>query len=247
MAVSPEGAFVGVPRDDTTQVDGGAVYHFDLPPVRGGHKCYKAKGAKLDGVERDVVDAVAAATLVLGKTTGVCNDAARDGLAHADADAHATCYRAKAAKGSPKFGGATIEYIDQIGRRETTLKKLAEMCFPASVEGSPVSAIVDRYTCYKTKRVKGAPKFLRQSMSIADSLEDKDTEFVKPDLFCLASTVDAVPPGSADDHLACYKARDAKGEPKFVGTSVAASDELVAQTAALIKPSRVCLPATLVP
>jgi len=246
VTIGPSGAFVASIRDDTAQVDGGAVYRFDMPPLRGAQKCYRAKGGKPAAQESDVVDPFGALTLKPSGTRGFCSAVARESFGAVDGDAHLVCYTAKSVTGSPPFVERTIKYGDSFGVREMVLRKPAELCIPAAVDGGSTSTLIDGYTCYKAKPPSGAPRFVRAVSRFTDAFEDKDLETVKPDTFCTASSIDGVPAGAPDDHLACYRIRDAKGEPKFPGTQVAAIDDLLSQTIDVSKASRVCVPARII-
>jgi len=244
VAVTATRAFAAASRDDTVQVDAGAVYAFEVPPVRGALKCYGASGQKAGAPAVAVTDAFSAYAMTATVPASYCTATARENFLDADVDRHAVCYKAKAADAAPAFTPQVIEYADTHGRRSVVVQKPTTLCMPAST-GAPASPLIDPYTCYRMKAAPGAERFLSRKWHLTDDLEEKDFETLKPDAFCSSAALDGNPPGSAADHLACYRVRQSRGQLKFAGATIATDDDLAAQTLALKKVTTLCFPATL--
>ena len=75
------------------------------------------------------------------------------------------------------------------------------------------------------KTAKGTPKFESRMVRLVDDLEDRNT--LVESVASLCNPADKNGEGIADPtaHLACYKIKDVKGQPKFVARDVVTSDQ----------------------
>ncbi len=110
-------------------------------------------------------------------------DAARD---------HFLCYKAKSAKGEPKFERLDVDLDDQFGATTKTVKKPKFLCTPVAKDGEPVIDPASHLVCYEVKRLRGQPKFQKRDVLVFNQFEDEVEGRIltvkKPRILCVPST-----------------------------------------------------------
>jgi hypothetical protein len=102
--------------------------------------------------------------------------------------------------------------------------------------------LVDHFSCYKVKRSRGAPKFVKQlGVSVVDQLESVSLDVVKPARLCVPANKNDEDP-TAPTHpqaLLCYKTRSRIG---YDGRVVDTLNQFGPDTMELIHRRELCVP-----
>jgi hypothetical protein len=106
------------------------------------------------------------------------------------------------------------------------LAQAAGVGFPGGThgDGGPGAAVaqtappLDRFQCYKTRSVSGAPRFVKvEGVALTDALRSSTVTVVKEQGLCNPASLDDGDPTAPThvEHLQWYKIKRAAGEPKF--------------------------------
>jgi hypothetical protein len=160
------------------------------------------------------------------------------------------CYGERAVKGSAKFVPvSSVHVVDDFRDVLIALKKPRALCAPLV----PANDGATHLAQYATKPLKKQPKFVKQTgVSMANALGTVLLDVTKPDTLLAVAAVDAAaapsPPNldqvGVDDYQ-CYKAKMAKGAPKFPRNLEVTIADALTDTASrfLVKKPRVlCAP-----
>ncbi len=124
---------------------------------------------------------------------------------------------------------------------------------PTSVETTTTTTIVttttttlpvalDDVRCYPAKTAKGTPKPAPRTVRLVDDLEDESTVVEAVASLCNPAGRDGDGIDDPTAQLACYKMKDAKGQPKFAGRDVVTSDPLGDLALRLAGAATLCVP-----
>lgn len=157
------------------------------------------------------------------------------------------CYKAPLAPGAPKFTPTRKTLEDRFGTLVVDVKGIATLCNPSETAARPsVHAVGYRIAPAKSP---AQAKFVKSDLTAIDRFGTHPLTVVKPmELRAPSATVlEAGGTGLVDtagvDHFECYKAKPAKGAPKFVVTaSFAVTDTFVTRSYTLGKITRFCTP-----
>jgi cysteine-rich repeat protein len=171
-----------------------------------------------------------------------CDDggvAAGDGCdATCQVEACYTCDLAEPSNCTPDNGAACDD-----GLACTT-----DQCSAGSCVGnwSPVACALDPYKAYKAKTARKTTKFPGDEVTLADVLESKVTNVIKPALFADAVDVEGAGVNAPEVALECYKIKDSKNvvQPKFSGASVQVTNAFGVFDLELVKATTLCVPAS---
>jgi hypothetical protein len=99
----------------------------------------------------------------------------------------------------------------------------------------------DHYKCYKVSAV--APPFQPRTVTLVDQFETKTTLVRRP--YAICNPVDKNGSGMSDPtaHLACYRIKDAAGQPPFAKRNVLMSNQFGDQGLTVRRARTLCLPA----
>jgi hypothetical protein len=160
------------------------------------------------------------------------------------------CWGDRAVKGSPKFVPVpSVHVVDDFRDVLVTLKKRRALCAPLVPAND-----ADTYLAqYATKAVKDQPKFVKQTgLEVVNDLGTVKLDVTKPDSVLVPAATSLAaplpPPSLAKinvDAYQCYKAKIAKGAPKFPRTlEITAVDPLTNAASRLLvkKPHLLCAP-----
>ena len=238
---------VGAPQAETGAINSGAVYLFSPPVTQDdAQRCYKAKTVRdtprFQKLDVTLTDEFESKATTLKRPAFLCDATSRDDRVVEDPSAGMTCYKIKDVKGQPKFEREEILTVNAYGVGQLTLRKPSELCVPSGRDGAPIPGS-DAYKCYKGKTSRGWPiRFAQRDELLADEFETKLTTVKKPYLYCAPVDVNGGGTLVPENALACYKGRDAKGEPKFAGANVQSLDEFGQLELQLVKGQLVCVP-----
>jgi hypothetical protein len=107
---------------------------------------------------------------------------------------------------------------------------------------STLPAALDDVRCYPAKTARGTPKLTPRTVRLVDELEDKSTVVEAVSSLCNPAGRDGDGIGDPTAQLACYKIKDAKGQPKFAGRDVLTSDQLGDLALRLAPATTLCVP-----
>ena len=158
------------------------------------------------------------------------------------------CYKAKTAKGAPRFAARGVALAGTFENGPATVSKPAALCNPVDLAGA---GIADAATHLETYKLRPAVKATKQKgLTVTDALGTRVLDAVKLDRLRLPSAKGLegpVPPLAEPpiDAYECYKAKVSKGTPKLPkGTQVTLSDQFeAARSFDVKKPTRLCGPA----
>ena len=177
--------------DDAVGLDAGMVYRLSAPAPVSRSKCYKTKATpKLPSTNHTLADAIETKVTVVQGVAGTCGPASQSGTPIADAGAYLTCRKIKDAAGQPKLVAQDLQLLGALGLERLTLKKARSLCLASGRDGSLISASLDHYKCYQAKTTKGAPKFVKRTIALADEIESKNVSVAKPVAVCVPVAVD---------------------------------------------------------
>jgi hypothetical protein len=179
-----------------------------------------------------------------------------EGLAAPD---HYLCYRTTLAKAQPKLPkGTTTQLDDRFGGPQTfDVTKITAICNPVNLDSSGIAHPDVHQDGFAIRAHKGDPKFIKSEQVTLDAFAQRTLTITAPVglLDVTPKVLGNTPPAafSSDptsdptvNRFKCYKARLAKGSPKFVPPpSPTAIDEFFASGQQLVvkKVTKLCEPA----
>jgi hypothetical protein len=178
----------------------GALDHF---------QCYEVKPAFFSSAPVTVKDRFGTLTLTLKYPHRLCNPANKNNEGIVDPTDHLAGYAAK----TPKFIKQTNKpFVDQFGTLTLDLVRPDVLLVPTSKDGVAQQPPLDHFQCYKVKRSKGAPKFVKKTASVSNQFETTTLTLVKPYKVCVPADKNGEDP-TAPTHptsLVCYKTKGGK-------------------------------------
>jgi cysteine-rich repeat protein len=113
-------------------------------------------------------------------------------------------------------------------------------CQPAL--GDPDCGVdLDHFKCYQTKPTPGAPKFQRQTVTLADDFESVNSVVTKPRSICNPVSKNGGGIDDATAHLTCYATKDDR-QAKFAQREVEVTNQFGVQQVRVLKPYQLCVP-----
>ncbi len=161
------------------------------------------------------------------------------------------CYQAKAASGSAHF--VSIPYLvttDRFGQWFFAITKPAELCAPASVDGSDPTAPAhtEHLERYQIKRVPGTAKFGKLlNQQAVDTWGPLTIDLIKPERLLVPTNKSLIstpgePASPITDHFTCYKIRTSPGTSKFTPRpATVVADQFGSLSVTVTKPRKYCV------
>jgi len=145
-----------------------------------------------------------------------------------------------------KFVNQTV--VNQFGTTVVDVSRAAFLLVPASksLVGNPpplAGPTVDHFQCYKAKRSRGTPKFVKISgVTGADQFGSYTVDLIKPRYLCAPANKSGEDPTapSHPEHLLCYKTRNSG--VKFTPRNAFATDQFGSQQLELLRRVELCVP-----
>ena len=100
----------------------------------------------------------------------------------------------------------------------------------------------DHCKCYQAKTTKGAPKFVKRTIALADEIESKNVSVARPVAVCVPVAVDGSAIVVPDTMLTCYQIKDVAGQAAFPRPSFDGTSLVGAETPSTIEADTVCVP-----
>jgi len=161
------------------------------------------------------------------------------------------CYRARIARGTPRFVGTTVDVTDERQTRPLDLRRLRLLCAPIDL-GSGVLDTATQLIGYKARAtVDSAPYEAEPDVQVLNQLGELYAERgAAPDLLLVPAAIDpATPPSPPDpdtgqlDHFRCHAAQPHGGPTAFApGQQVTVQEPSGAVVYALKRLRRLCDP-----
>lgn len=160
---------------------------------------------------------------------------------------HYKCYRSKQI--APPFtpvSGVTL--VDQFESTTETIRRPDQFCNPVAKDGggigiaAPINDPTAHLNCYRTKRAPGTPKFQKQIIDVENQFGPQTLLLNKPHSLCVPAEKDMVPSALEINHFKCYRAKTARGTPKFEQQVVTLEDQFETKDTTVKKPYVFCNP-----
>jgi predicted dienelactone hydrolase len=207
------GAYAAAREPDTDFFGGGT-------PVLDHFMCYTArttkKTDKFAATSATLADALESGDVTLKKTTALCLPADKNGEGVTDDCTHLKAYQLKGPKHAKQAG---ITVTDQFGTLSLDTTKADRLLVPAAkqlggVPHEPGDSL-DHFKCYRVKTTKGTPRFAKNTRAdVVDQFESRTYDLKRPSRLCVPADKNGEGIVNGADHLLCYRAKRAKGEPK---------------------------------
>ncbi len=180
----------------------------------------------------------------VGRSRHFCNPADKNEEGIGDPTAHLNCYKLK---------GRMMKVPDvivgnQFGEQRFTVRRPVELCVPATKDGIASELRINHFQCYTVKPAPGTPPFLKQEVTVSDQFEEGTrTRVIRPLVLC--TPVDKNGEGIVDpeNHLMCYRIRDAGKQQRFIPEKIEVADQFVEDSGLAVRaschaPALICVP-----
>ncbi len=197
-------------------------------------------------------------TVDISKVKQFCTAVSKDGSVIQDSAAHLTCYKMKRPKRKTKI--QVISTPDQLGQLELDVRtrKTGQLCVPSQLvqqQGAPTATptpwapSLDHFELYRTKRTKGAPKFVPELVRLDDRFLNGTTtmKLKKPVYLGVPTSKDREGITNSFTHLTCYSVR-APGSKNALSSRFTRQEVIVTnqfkedQRLSVRRPYRLCVP-----
>jgi len=159
---------------------------------------------------------------------------------------HYMCYKVRPTEGSAPFAQVQRSLQDAFPPARTyTLRKVAALCNPASVDAGSVQHPNDHEVAYRLRAIKGSPRFARRTVEAIDELGTHTLEVRRPDALLVPSSKvlgsGGAPPYGVPNirHYQCYRVRQNGFVPPPMPSVV---DQFRSVLYELRKPTKLCTP-----
>jgi hypothetical protein len=159
----------------------------------------------------------------------LANPAGIDGAPIDDPTAHMMCYVLKDVSGQVPLALTDVRLESQFGTDFVTAVRSDLLCVQAAKDLVPVATPFDRFKCYRVRKQRGAPRFVKRDVNVIDQFENKEMTLSRPFLVCNPVGRDGEEIQNPVCHLSCYKIKDVLGQPKFVDQDAIIEDEFGTQ------------------
>ena len=138
----------------------------------------------------------------------------------------------------------TVTEQDRFGPQSLTLRFPHRLCAPASKNGEKVIDDVQHLVGYETRTT---PFTKVTNLSVGNQFGTTRIDLTRRDVLMVPSAKSLVgPPPPLQpptiDHFQCYRAKRARGGPKFPKTNVSIVDQFETANITLVRPYRLCVP-----
>jgi hypothetical protein len=209
---SPAAAFLPCGGDCTcpavTTTTTSTVTTTTVPPAQAldHFQCYELKPAFFPAANVTVQDQFGTLTESLRFPHRLCNPTRKNGEEISDPTDHLVGYGTKPSTFAKR---TNVTLVDQFGTLVVDVTRPDILLVPTSKDGVAQTPPLDHFQCYKIKRARGAAKFTKRTVTIANQLESTTVTLVKPFRLCTPASKNNEDPTapSHPDHLTCYKSR----------------------------------------
>ncbi len=146
---------------------------------------------------------------------------------------HFKCYKTKRFP----FSQRTVNLEDQFGSTMATVVKPDRFCNPVDKEGEGMADPTHHLNCYKIREATPAAR----DVVMTNQFGQQKLTIKRAETLCLPAEKNGVPTHSTR-HYKCYRARRARGEPRFTTPDVLLADQFESRVTTVLKPFLVCAP-----
>lgn len=219
-------------------------------------KSYRAKKRSgtpnLTKTTVELADEFETKDMVVSKQKAVNAPVGRDGSGIELPPVHMECYKIKDEKQDPRqvrFAKRTVDATSPLGSIQLVIQRAQQLCIPTplSTLGAPDSLPshpVDAFKCYRARPKSGQPKEVFPNATLTDGFESKITRLIRTDLICTPVAVNGQPISAPDDHLQCFKIKDAPGQSRLQKVDVFTSTLFGSAELTIKNSQHLCVPAT---
>jgi hypothetical protein len=136
-----------------------------------------------------------------------------------------------------------VTVSNQFGAQALTLRRARTLCVPTEKDGIASPLDLDAFKCYRATR--GTPRFVRQTVGVADQFETKQTVVRRPDTVCTAVGVDGGDTHDGTAALTCYRIRNARGQTRFGGQQASTANTFGNETLTAVRSRTLCVPSSI--
>jgi len=132
--------------------------------------------------------------------------------------------------------------VNQFGTLQVDIIRPDMFMVPTAKNGVPVALPTgDHFTCYKVKRSRGTPKFVKQTVTVTDQFQNATELVIKPVRLCCPANKNGEDPTAPQHpgHILCYKA---KSQTKFGTLVVQIDNQFGPDQVTLIHRRELCVP-----
>jgi hypothetical protein len=214
--------------------------HIDAcPPPIDHFQCYEVKPSKFSTAPVTVQDQFGTLTGDIRFPHRLCNPTDKNNEGIIDPTDHLVGYSTRYSRFIKQRNQMLV---DQFGTLFLDVTRPDLLMLPSSKDGVPQLPPLDHFQCYKVKRSKGTPKFVKRTVTITNQFEPPITILVtKPFRLCAPANKNGEDPTAPlhPDHLTCYKTRG----PRFNGSSHTISNQFeVDDVLQVIHRRELCVP-----
>ncbi len=255
---SVDGAFVCTHADNTSPCDDGNRCTVDdaclndtcvgMPDLGTCHfQCYEVKAAPFSAATPVLADDFTVASLPVQRPDRLCAPADKNGEdpGAPSEPIHLQGHRLRGAMA----GVVDQPVVDQFGTLFLDVTALDRLFVPAAKSltappASPSDPTVDHFDCYKVRRTKGRPAFVRRTVTAEDQFGTATLVLTRPDRLCVPVDKNSEKPGAENDpgRLLCYKSIHQAGAPSLP-IHVFTNDQFGPAAPTLIDRKELCVPA----
>jgi hypothetical protein len=204
------------------------------------YSCANARGSSSADVSLEVGGELGEGTIDIGKAKSLCTATSLDGAAVANADARLACYRASSDRSQPFERPRTATLTSPLLSSDITISALASVCLPAAVDGSSLATSISAKQCYRAAAAEDA----NVEVAVSDELGERRMRLLRLESVCVPVRTAAHGVSDPAADLACFRARRARGEERFVSHDVSVATEIGTDSQTLRRDDRVCVPAS---
>jgi hypothetical protein len=184
-------------------------------------QCYEVKPSTFSTAPVTVTDQFGTLTGDLRFPHRLCNPTDKNGEGITDPTDHLVGYGAKYSHTFTKQLNQML--VDQFGTLFVDVTRPDLLMVPSSKDGVPQQPPLDHFQCYKVKRSRGTPKFVKRTVTIANQFETTTLLLKGPYRLCAPADKNGEDPTAPDhpDHLTCYKTKGGR----FTGSTHTISNQ----------------------
>jgi hypothetical protein len=201
-------------------------------------QCYEIKPAAFSGPSVTAQDQFGTLSLPLIFPHRLCAPANKNNEGINDPTEHLAGYKTRAV--FSKRLNHTV--VNQFGTLQVDIIRPDMFMVPTAKNGVPVAQPTgDHFTCYKVKRSRGTPKFIKQTVTVVDQFQSTSELVIKPVRLCAPANKNGEDPTAPahPGHILCYKV---KSQTKFGTLVVQIDNQFGPDQVTLIHRRELCVP-----
>jgi hypothetical protein len=139
-------------------------------------------------------------------------------------------------RGQPRRLPTDETVTDAFGTLTLVVSRGQSLCLPVEGDGPPLK-------CYRAKQKARTPRFAARDVEVTDAFGAATLRVNKPVQLCAEVGIDGAPVADPGARRVCHRASEARGEPRFPGTTLDVADAFGDHSLTVKRPRYLCLPA----